>query len=157
MLFFKFSIALLAPLAALAVPVPSGTDASHGQSENTVTIPAQTRTMPLPPMTQRDLPSSACTDNALSFVQNTATPDAITGSISSVLNPLGVFADPVTFVSNTLGAFADPVTSVPNTDTLGATGDVVSSMPAPTSTSTISSGDPLIAGSGTHQDKLGIH
>ncbi|KAH9972473.1 hypothetical protein BGW80DRAFT_1314768 [Lactifluus volemus] len=104
MLFFKFSIALLAPLAALAVPVPFDTDVRKGQPENIVTIPAQTQTMPLPQMTQRDLPSSACTDNALP------------------VSPTPVTNQPVV------------MSFVPNTVTLGAFADVVSSVAAPSPT-----------------------
>ena len=57
MLFLKFSTALLAPIAALAVPIGSGTD---GKPQNLITIPGQS--MPLPPTTQTDLPSTASHD-----------------------------------------------------------------------------------------------
>jgi hypothetical protein len=61
MLFFKFSIALLAPLAVLAVPVPSGTDASQGKPQTLIAIPGQS--MPLPLTTQTDYLSCSSGDH----------------------------------------------------------------------------------------------
>ena len=87
MLFFKFSIALLAPIAGLAVPVQSGTDPSQGKPQNLITTPGQS--MPLPSRTQTDLPSSASHYRR----QDTATPgDIIVIGFSLVPNP---FATPV--------------------------------------------------------------
>jgi hypothetical protein len=58
MLFLKFSVALLAPIAALAVPIGSDT---YGKPQNLITIPGQSMPL-LPPTTQTDLPSTASHD-----------------------------------------------------------------------------------------------
>ena len=82
MLFFKFSIALLAPIAGLAVPVQSGTDPSQGKPQNLITSPSQS--IPLPSRTESDLPSFASHYRR----QDSATPgDIIVIGISSVPNP----------------------------------------------------------------------
>ncbi|KAH9964699.1 hypothetical protein BGW80DRAFT_1255102 [Lactifluus volemus] len=86
MLFFKFGIALLAPLASLAVPVRYG---SQSRPQNVIAISGQT--MPLPPTTRIDLPSSA------SHYRR-----QIGGSLSFVTNPdptdVGLFADVISLV-----------------------------------------------------------
>ena len=106
MLLFKLSIALLAPFAALAVPVRS---VGQGKPQTLITIPSQS--VPLPPTMQTDLPSSVShyrrqTADCLStpapvggVLSTVPVPTPIGGVLSVVPNP-GVFAEGISLVPN---------------------------------------------------------